>query len=204
MRAYAQRIAAIGKPFVLTSVGALAHQPTAQALLDLPDLVVTNGAIGGFDVLRSAALLGFDRVSITTTKKAPTLMQDWMSEDERTRLEQLPAGQTARVFDGDPAEAIEKFPSNLNVATALAWATAERDLSDGRISPESLRTSLARVRVELIGNGSDDPTFHDIEAAGPAGDFTFRISSAPSPHNPSTSALTAISIVGDLLDLAGR
>ena len=203
VRAYAPRIAAIGKPFVLTSVGALADQQTAEVLLGMPNLVVTNGAIGGFDVLRSAALLGFDRVSITTTKKASTLVQDWMDDDERTRLEQLPAGQTAQVFDGGPEEAIAKFPSNLNVATALAWATAERDLPDGRVSPESLRASLARVRVELIGNGSDDPTFHDIEASGAAGDFTFRISSAPSPHNPSTSALTAISIVGDLLELAG-
>lgn len=91
VRSYAERIAALGKPFVLTSVGALADQATAEVLLGMPNLVVTNGAIGGFDVLRSAALLGFDRVSIATTKKASTLVQDWMGDDERTLLEQLPA-----------------------------------------------------------------------------------------------------------------
>lgn len=204
VRSYARRIAAIGKPFVLTSVGALADEATAETLLGMPNLTVTNGAIGGFDVLRSAALKGLKTASIATTKHAPTLIQDWMDDDEAGRLRGLKPGEAVDVFEGDPGSAVSKFPANLNVAVALAWATAERDIPDGRVSPSSLRESLKRVTVTLRGMGSDDPTFHEISAAGEAGEFFFRVSSAPSPNNPKTSAMTAVSIAGNLIELAAQ
>ncbi|WP_197678192.1 hypothetical protein [Brevibacterium siliguriense] len=82
---------AAGRPLVLTSVGALADPDTRTALLTGPGrLHVTNGAIGGLDVLEAAAQAGgLDSVEITTSKEASGLIRPWMSETEAERLRGL-------------------------------------------------------------------------------------------------------------------
>ncbi|MDN5661324.1 MAG: DUF108 domain-containing protein, partial [Brevibacterium aurantiacum] len=124
-RAYGPAVIAAGLPFVLTSVGALADRPIRQSLLTGPgELHVTNGAIGGLDVLEAAAQAqGLDEVSIRTAKAPARLVQPWMDAEEVRRLRSLnPADGPLTIFTGSPAEAIVKFPANVNITVALAWA----------------------------------------------------------------------------------
>ena len=102
-----------------------------------------------------------------------------------------------RVFSGGPADAIAKFPGNVNVAVALAWATRGRG-----DSATALERSLERVQVELVADPDAELSSHDIEASGPAGRFQMRFESAPSPENPRTSGLTAISLAHTLRNVA--
>ncbi len=128
-REYGPGVIAAGIDLVLTSVGALADPGTARELLAGPGrLWVTSGAIGGFDVLGAAADAdGLDTVRIRTAKLAASLIRPWMSEEQAARLNALqPEDEPVTVFSGGPAEAIEKFPANVNVAVALAWATRGR------------------------------------------------------------------------------
>jgi len=179
----------VNKPFVLTSVGALADSKTAEALMT-PHLHVTNGAIGGFDLLEAVADQ-LDTVTITTSKAPTGLIQDWMSDDEATRLENLTEPET--LFSGDPIEAIDKFPGNVNVAVALAYATrGSRPLSE----------SLQKVQVKLVADPVRTDSAHVIEASGDAGSFRFEFVSAPSPITPATSGTTALSLAATIRRIA--
>ncbi len=191
-----------GCPLVLTSVGALAHRETAQALLAGPgELIVTNGAIGGFDVLEATAFAaGFTSVMLETSKHAPSLVQPWMDDAERLRLEQTPAGQSLTVFEGNPRAAIEKFPANVNIAVALSWITRDRDTA----TLDALDAAFERTVVKLIGTGSPGPNTHRITTRSDAGTLEFNIASAPSATNPKTSGLTAMSVARNVREFADR
>ena len=187
-------VIASGKDLVLASVGALADPDARRALLAGPGKVhVTSGAIGGFDLWSALAESNaVDTVTIRTTKNAEALIQDWMNDDERAELEN--ATEPFVLFSGRPADAIAKFPGNVNVSIALAWATRGRGASDD----ELLERSLERVTVELVASPKLVDTRHDIEVSGSAGTFSLVSESGPNPVNPKTSALTALSVAHTL------
>ena len=187
-------VIASGKDLVLTSVGALADPDARRALLAGPGKVhVTSGAIGGFDLWAALAESNAaDTVKIRTTKNAEALIQDWMNDDERAELEN--ATEPFVLFSGRTADAIAKFPGNVNVSIALAWATRGRGASDD----ELLERSLERVTVELVASPKLVDTRHDIEVSGSAGTFSLVSESGPNPVNPKTSAITALSVAHTL------
>ena len=187
-------VIASGKDLVLTSVGALADPDARRALLAGPGKVhVTSGAIGGFDLWAALAESNAaDTVKIRTTKNAEALIQDWMNDDERAELEN--ATEPFVLFSGLPSDAIAKFPGNVNVSIALAWATRGRGASDD----ELLERSLERVTVELVAPPNLVDTRHDIEVSGSAGTFSLVSESGPNPVNPKTSAITALSVAHTL------
>lgn len=190
-------VIAADKDLVLTSVGALAEPEARAQLLSRPGrLHVTPGAIGGFDLLAATAeAAGLDTVGIRTHKLASSLIRPWMSAAEVAGLQHLqPGDEPVTVFSGDPAAAIEKFPGNVNVAVALAWATRGRGGGDD----ELLAKSLQRVNVELVADPAAELSSHEITATGSAGDFRMRFESAPSPENPKTSGLTALAVAHTL------
>ena len=210
-------VIAAGRSLVLTSVGAMASPDTRAGLLGGPGhLHVTNGAIGGLDVLEAAAQAdGLDSVEITTSKEASGLIRPWMSEPEAERLRGLrPEDGPLTVFEGNPAEAIEKFPANVNIAVALAWATrglrsaapasdsgaraASTETAAEHTDADLLGASLERVQVVLHAVAGQTQSAHRIRASGSAGEFAFDIRSTPSPENPATSGLTALSVARTL------
>ena len=187
-------VIARGKDLVLTSVGALAAPDVRRVLLTGPGKVhVTSGAIGGFDLWAALAEANaVDTVRIRTTKNAEALIQDWMNDDECAEL--VNATEPFLLFGGRPSDAIAKFPGNVNVSIALAWATRGRGASDD----ELLERALQRVSVELVAAPNLKDTRHDIEVSGSAGTFFLVSESGPNPVNPKTSAITALSVAHTL------
>jgi len=179
----------VHKPFVLTSVGALADPNVADQLMT-PHLHVTNGAIGGFDLLEAVADQ-LDNIAMTTSKDPVGLIQPWMSEQEASRLEALTEPET--LFTGNPIDAIEKFPGNVNVAVALAYATR---------GSKPLAAALQNVQVQLIADPAQPESAHVINVSGEAGRFKFEFVSAPSPINPATSGTTALSLAATIRRIA--
>lgn len=179
----------VHKPFVLTSVGALADPDVADQLMT-PYLHVTNGAIGGFDLLEAVADQ-LDNIAMTTSKDPVGLIQPWMSEQEASRLEALTEPEI--LFTGNPIDAIEKFPGNVNVAVALAYATR---------GSKPLATALQDVQVQLIADPAQPESAHVIDVSGEAGRFKFEFVSAPSPINPATSGTTALSLAATIRRIA--
>lgn len=179
----------VHKPFVLTSVGVLADPEIADALMT-PHLHVTNGAIGGLDILEAVAEQ-LDDISITTSKDPTGLVQPWMNQDEVTRLEALTEPET--LFEGNPIDAIEKFPGNVNVAVALAYATR---------GSHAMAEALRKVQVRLVADPLHPESAHVIDASGDAGRFRFEFVAAPSPINPATSGTTALSLAATIRRIA--
>lgn len=154
---------------------------------------VISGAIGGFDLFSAVAGAGAtEPVKVLTRKNAQALVQEWMSEDERAELNA--AAELFDLFQGLPSDPINKFPSEVNDAVALAWATRGR----GGIDDVLLKSSLKGVQAELVADPHATESRHAIEVSGAAGTFAFSSESAPGPVNPKTSALTALAVAHTL------
>lgn len=187
-------VVAAGTPLLVASVGALADPATAAALLGGPgELLTTTGAIGGLDLIRAAAEAdGVDRATITTTKTASSLVQPWMDDREAARVRGLDRPEV--LFEGTPAEAIDRFPGNVNVGVALGLAMRGRGpIADG----------LSRVTVRIVADPHTDTSTHRIEASGSSGEYRFEIGNRPSPANPRTSAMTAQALATEVRDRLG-
>lgn len=129
-----------GSSIVTLSIGALANtdfyeriKMTAQAHNTRVHLV--PGAIGGFDVLRTVGLMG--KASATfDSEKGPNSLQHTAVYDDGLQKEKR------KIFEGNAAEAIELFPTKVNVAVAAALAT---------VGPEAIEVSITSV-PDFVGD----------------------------------------------------
>lgn len=81
---------------------------------------------------------------------------------------------------GPAEEAIPTFPANINVAGALSLAKIGADKTEGRILADRI----------------SDKNVHEIEAEGDFGKLFVRMENVPSPTNPKTSYMAALSAIG--------
>lgn len=174
---------------LLLSVGALADEQLRTDVFDAARasegrLYAPSGAIAGLDGIKAAALTGdLESVSLTTTKPpaglegAPYVLNndiDLTAIDEPTVI-----------FEGPATEAASAFPSNINVAVALSLAG---------IGP-------TETAVRIIADPDEENNVHQITATGGAGDIETTVRNVPSPTNPKTSYLAAISAIEKLRSL---
>lgn len=185
------KIVQAGRDLLIVSIGALADPAVRASLTAGPGrLLRSSGAIGGLDLLRAAGRPGgipdgITAVSLTSTKRADTLIQPWMSDDEAANLRGLDAPIT--LFDGTVGEAIERFPASLNVACAIADATGLWE----------------RTRVRLVADPHAYRTTHEIEATGAAGEYRFSLANTVSLVNPTSSLVVAEAVLSEITSLAG-
>lgn len=186
LREYGPRIIRAGRDLATVSIGALADPEMRARLQSGPGVLrLSSGAIGGLDLLAAAARPGgiaggIERASITSTKRAETLVQPWMSEAEATVLRT--ANKAFELFSGSVAEAVVKFPGSLNVACAVANATGLWE----------------ETKVKLVADPHAARTVHEIEASGNAGSYVFRIENAVSPANLTSSLIVAEAVLSEI------
>ena len=189
VRQYGPAIIAAGKDMLVVSVGALADPELREKLVagGPGRLFITNGAIGGLDLLAGVAINGgVDHVSLVTRKLPETLVQPWMSEQEAAQLRKTEVPVT--VFEGSVSEAIKLFPHTLNVAVALAhttnlWETAS---------------------VHLIADPAAISINHEITATGRVGSYEFSITNEPQWETSTTSGVVAGSVLSGIRVLSGE
>jgi aspartate dehydrogenase len=172
-----------GRDLLVSSVGALLDPELRSRLADLGPgrLRCTHGALGGLDMLASAAAAcPLDSVVLRTTKLPSSLLRPWMDEQERRRLTE--ATGDVQVFRGTPLEAVRLFPQSVNVAAALALAVGDVDT----------------VVVELHADPAATLTTHRVQAAGRSGTYSFEVRHRPSPDNPRTSDVVPYSVLQTL------
>ncbi len=161
---------------------------SVAGLVDRPDLIdlarecgrrihVPTGAIAGLDGLRAAAVAGVETVTLTTTKPprglagAPYVAQQGLDLESYT--------EPTILFEGNVREAVAAFPANVNVSAALALAG---------IGPE-------RTTVRVAVDPTSDRNRHAIEIVGASGRIAIQVDNVPSPQNPKTSYLAALSAI---------
>lgn len=113
-----------GANLVVLSIGAFAneafYEETKRVARESGRRVhLASGAIGGFDVLRTAALMGGISAQITTEKGPASLRNTPLFREE---LMTAATGET--VLTGSAKDAIAVLPTKVNVAVAASLATA--------------------------------------------------------------------------------
>ena len=177
-----------GRPSLLVvSVGALRDDAVLKPLAAAaPGRVhLATGAIGGLDMLRSAARMGpLDQVRIVTTKLPATLVQPWMSEAEAGTLRATTS--LVEVKRGPAREIAGAFPASANVAAAVALAVGDWDLE-----------------AVVMADPNAVMTSHVITASGTAGEYRFEIRNRPSRLNPKTSEVVPYAVIKAIADIVG-
>lgn len=186
---HAVKILESGVDLLVTSVGAFADEVLLRKVLAAGPgrLLFTSGAVGGVDLLASAAAEApLDRVSVSSRKLPGALLQPWMDAVTQERIRSTT--EPVEVFHGPAREAARLFPRSLNVAATVAFAVGDFDLVD----------------VTLVADPSAELTTHVIEAEGPTGRYRFEIANRPSPTNPRTSGVVPHAVLRSLSVLVGR
>lgn len=141
---------------------------------------MASGAVGGFDVLRSAMLMENSSVSITTEKSPNSLNGAPLLKGRELSNEKI-----EEVFNGSAKEAIKDFPKNINVAVATGLAT----------------TGVDNTKVIIRSVPGMKSNNHSIELVGDTVKVLVEIDSKPSPENPKSSTLAAWSVIALLKNL---
>ncbi len=139
-----------------------------------------SGAVGGLDALKSAAAAVLSDVSIVTTKPPKSLRGNQHLIDKGIDVDKIKERQT--IYEGSAADSIDKFPLNVNVAVTVGLCG---------LGPE-------KTHVTIVCDPKIDKNIHEIHARGDFGEFRFKIENHPSPKNPRTSYLAALSAIATL------
>ena len=174
---------------MIMSVGALADKKLRNMVFNLAKqydrkVYLPSGAITGLDGLKSAATAKIYSVTLTTQKPplglagAPYIIQNNID------LERITSKTT--LFEGTANEAVKAFPANVNVAATLSLAGI----------------GFEETKVKIVANPALTTNVHEISVEGEFGKFTTRVENAPSPTNPKTSYLAALSAISTLKKIA--
>jgi aspartate dehydrogenase len=178
-----------GSSCMLMSVGALADTELRSDIFRAAEqstgrLYLPSGAIAGLDTIKTAALTGeLERVSLQTTKPPEGLKGAPYIEENGIDLDAIK--EPTVVFEGSADEAAPAFPSNINVAMTLSLAG---------VGPEE-------TTVKIVADPAEENNVHQITAAGRMGRIETSVRNVPSPNNPKTSYLAAISAIEKLRGL---
>jgi aspartate dehydrogenase len=168
------------KDVVVMSVGGLLE--CADEMLQLAQrqgrrLYVPSGAIAGLDAITGAMASRVFKVTLTTRKPPRGLEGAPYVVEKGIDLKTL--REPTVIFSGSAREAVPAFPANVNVAAALSLAG---------IGPD-------KTEVRIIADPGCDKNIHEIEVEGDFGRLVTRMENVPSPHNPKTSYMAALSAI---------
>lgn len=182
LRTHGPTIVGRGLTLVALSNGALADDDMARLLTSGPGRFVPSaGAIGGFDLIDALRISGqLLDVSLHTVKSPPSLVQLWMSDEQRAVLEA--ANEFVNVFTGTARDATRLFPANANVAATLGVRSI----------------GLDRARVIIDADPVATSTRHTVVLVSELGRYELIFANTPSVTNPKSSELAAFSVLHDL------
>lgn len=174
-----------GKDTMIMSVGALTDEGLLRHIRELAcknncRVYLPSGAIVGLDGLKSASVAKIDSVLLTTRKPPRSLEDAPYILQHNINLDTLK--KATIIFEGNAEEAVKGFPANVNVAATLSLAGA----------------GAKRTKVRIIADPALKRNVHEILVEGDFGKFETRVENVPSPGNPKTSYLAALSAIATL------
>ncbi len=173
-----------GKDLMIMSVGALLDKELYETVERLAKehnskVYLPSGAISGLDGLKSAGIGTIRTITLTTTKNPAGLAGAPYIEEKGIDLNAI--SEPLVVFEGPAKEAVKAFPANVNVAATL-----------------SLTARPAEVWVKIVVDPKTTVNVHEIRAEGDFGQISTKVENVPSPRNPKTSYLAALSAIATL------
>lgn len=151
VRDYSETVLKSGSNLVVISIGAfsdefLYNKVKETALENSQKVYIASGAVGGFDVLRTAALMSPISVTMTSKKSLGSLYYTPLFNNNLMNIT-----ENEQVFSGSTKQAIEMLPFHFNVAiaTALASAGPENTVLNIDAVPDFMGDEY---KIELIGD----------------------------------------------------
>ncbi|ABS55018.1 aspartate dehydrogenase [Methanoregula boonei 6A8] len=173
-RAHAQEVLEHKKNLVIMSVGALTDQELREGL------VAVARQTGTKIYVPSGAIFGLDNVKIGQISPISKLLLKTTKSPQSLGLD---APIRRRIFSGKAHECIKLYPKNVNVSVAMGLAAGQD------------------ADVELWVDPAADKNIHELFIEGDFGETYIRVTNVPSPENPATSYLAALSILSLLKNL---
>ncbi|ABU82525.1 aspartate dehydrogenase [Ignicoccus hospitalis] len=90
------------------------------------------------------------------------------------------------LFEGPASEAVKRFPTNVNVVATVSLAAGKE------------------ATVKVVADPSVDKNVHEIRVKSKAGELYVKVTNVPSPDNPKTSLLAALSLIETLKELVKK
>lgn len=176
VREYGEKILREGKSLVVMSVGALLDEGLLARLEKAAKgsgakIHVPTGAVLAIDAVKAASIGGITSVELTTSKPPHALG--------------IEASRKKVIFRGSAEEAVRRFPQNINVAATLSLAGIGKK----------------RTKVVIIADPKLRKNVHELKVRAKSGDFRATIENLPSPENPKTSYIAALSAIQLLKNL---
>lgn len=174
VKIYANAVLSGNKDLIIMSVGALADPVFLEE--------IQNSAIryGKKIHIPSGAIFGLDNLKIGRISKFRKLLLRTTKSPESLGIS---ADSRRMLFSGKANECIKAFPKNVNVSVAMSLAAGQD------------------TDVELWIDPSVDRNVHELFVEGDFGETYIKVTNFPSPDNPATSYLAALSILSLLEDL---
>ena len=184
VKEYAEKILKSRKDLLILSVGALLDNTLLQNLLKICQrygnrIYVISGALGGIDAIKAASIVGFTDL-ILTTRKHPNALASSPFFTERG-LDPKSITQPTLLYEGSASEAVRLFPANINVAATLTLAATPKE-----------------PLIRILADPTLDVNIHELTARGEFGEITIVMKNKPSPKNPKTSYIAALSAISAL------
>ncbi len=188
MDAIAAATLSAGKDLMALSCGALLERDDLFALAERrgATIYVPSGAIAGLDGVSGAAVGRVDSVTMITRKPpgglrgAPGIAAAGVNLDA--------VSEPTVVYEGAALEACRLFPANVNVSAALSMAGI----------------GARRTRIRIYADPTVNRNTHDIVVEGEFGRLSIRIENEPSPSNPKTGVMSALSAIATLRRIASH
>ncbi len=184
LREYGAAILRAGYDLLSVSSGALSDPALERALGDAAAkggrLLFAAGALAGIDGLAAAQQGGLEWVRYRGVKP----VRAWRGTPAEQLLD-LDSLQAPTVFfQGSAREAAARYPANANVTATVALAGL----------------GFERTEVSLVADPQASENLHELSYAGAFGSARIEVRGRPSPQNPKTSMLTALSVWRALRD----
>ncbi len=185
VKEYGPMVLEKGIDFMIMSVGALGDDSLRERLFSLAKekrarIYIPSGAVGGVDLISSASSASIEYVELETVKPPSGLKgADYVLENG---IDLSKIREKTVIFEGSAREAVKAFPRNVNVSATLSIAGIGFD----------------KTRVKVVVDPKAKRNVHIIRVKGDFGSAEFHIENLPSPMNPRTSYLAALSAVSTL------
>lgn len=165
------------KDVMIMSVGGLLNDNELLSLAGRSNcrLYIPSGAVCGLDGVKAAALSRIDSVVLTTKKPKEGLKGAPYLKKENIDLDSIDT--ETLLFEGSAEDAVRAFPKNINVSAALSLAGI----------------GAKDTRVRIVCSPNIDKNIHELHLKGEFGELMTRTENIPSPDNPKTSFLAALS-----------
>ncbi len=189
-RYYAPLALSAGVDVLIMSVGVFQDEEFQQDAFRLAKrknakVFIPSGAIGGIDALCAASLEHLDEVTLTTTKPPSAFGPNPYLESKGIIASEL--RERTELFYGTAREAVKVFPQNINVAATISLAGI----------------GFEKTKIRIMCDPQVQTNEHHLKAKGKFGELDVVTRNVPSPKNPKTSYLAALSAISAVKKITG-